>query len=314
MAKAGVGKSIAKSKVSFGGKSDAVPGDFMWQTKDVTTKSSLKLSMFALVLTFIFGSTLAAQDRDAYGGVPDRLTIPAGTTIVGQLSQYLSSHQNRPGDGFTMTLDQPIIVNGWVVARKGQMVSGQVTVANKGGLGKGSSQLGIELTDLTLVDGQQVPVYTQLVQSIGPSNTGRNVATVATTTGLGAAIGGAAKGGTGAGIGAGIGAAAGMIGIFLSSGRPTEIPPESLVTFRLTAPVDISTQGSERAFLPVSPQDYGRTNTRTAYAPPPRPLVRPYPYPYPYAYAYPAPYPYVIAPRVTIVRPFPGRGFHRGRW
>src|SRR4051794_6781099 len=116
--------SIAIPIVLLVGKSDAVPGDFMWHTNDVTKKSSLKFGISALALSFIFGSSVAAQeprdrdsDRDAYGGVPDRLTVPAGTTIVGQLSQYLSSHQNRPGDGFSMTLDQPIIVNGWVVAR-----------------------------------------------------------------------------------------------------------------------------------------------------------------------------------------------------
>jgi hypothetical protein len=292
----------------------------MWRTANVTT-SSLKIGVFALAFSLIFGSSLAAQDsrdrypdrdRDAYGGVPDRLTIPVGTTIVGQLSQYLSSHQNRPGDGFTMTLDQPIIVNGWVVARKGQMVTGEVSVANKGGIGKGPSQLGVELTELTLVDGQQVPIYTQLVQTVGPSSTGRNVATVATTTGLGTVIGAAADGGRGAGIGAGIGAAAGVIGVLVASGRPSEILPESMMTFRLTAPVNISTEGSERAFLPVSPQDYGRSaNTRAAYAAPPRPAVRPYP-PYPYPYVYAAPYPYVIAPRVTIVRPI-HRGWGR-RW
>src|SRR3954462_6844834 len=157
-------------------------GDNMWHTAKVTKNSSLKLGILAAAFSLMFGAAVSAQDsrdrypeRDAYGGVPPMLTIPAGTTIVGQLTQYLSSHNNRPGDGFTMTLDQPIIVNGWVVARRGQMVSGEVSVARKGGIGKGQSQLGVELTDLALVDGQQVTVSTQLVQTVGPSNTGRNV-------------------------------------------------------------------------------------------------------------------------------------------
>ena len=173
-----------------------------------TSSSTWKIGLLALGLCVFFASALVAQDRDAYGGVPETLTLPAGTTVVGQLSQYLSSHDNRPGDGFTMTLSQPLVVDGWVVARAGQLVYGEVTVANKGGSGKGPSQLGIELTELVLVDGQQLPITTQLIQSTGGSNTGRNVATVATTTGLGAVIGAIIGEGKGAGVGATLGAAA----------------------------------------------------------------------------------------------------------
>jgi hypothetical protein len=278
---------------------------------NLTTSHTFKIAILALGVCLLFGSTLAAQDRDAYGGVPQTLTIPVGTTIVGQLSQYLSTQQNRPGDQFSITLDQPLVVSGWVVARPGQVVNGQVTVANKGGAGKGQSELGIELTELTLVDGQQMPITTQLVESSGGSNTGRNVATVATTTGIGAAIGAIAGEGKGAGIGALAGATAGVIGVLLTPGRPTVIPPESTLTFRVAAPVNFSTEGSERAFLPVSPADYRTNQTRARYSPPPepRPYVRPYPRPYAY------PYPYFIGPRITIVRPYRpsrGRGFHRG--
>jgi hypothetical protein len=282
----------------------------MWpKTNTSTSTGTLKIAVLALGACLLFGSALAAQDRDAYGGVPQTLTLPAGTTIVGELSQYLSSHQNRPGDQFTMTLDQPLVVNGWVAARVGQVVHGQVTVANKGGLGKGPSELGIELTELILVDGQQLPITTQLIDATGGSNTGRNVATVATTTGLGAAIGAAIGEGRGAGIGAAAGAAAGLIGVLKTSGKPTVIPPESTLTFRLGAPAYFSTEGSERAFLPVSPQDYGTIQARTRYTPPPAPRDYARAYPRPYAY------PYFIGPRITIIRPYraPFRRFGRGR-
>jgi hypothetical protein len=196
-----------------------------------------------------------------------------------------------------MTLTQPLVVNGWVVARPGQVVYGRVSVANKGGVGKGPSELGIELTELILVDGQQLPITTQLIDSTGGSNTGRNVATVATTTGLGAAIGGAVGEGRGAGIGAAAGAAAGVIGVLLTPGKPTVIEPESVLTFRLGGPATLYTEGSERAFLPVSPADY-RNAPHTGTSPPPAPPRYARAYPRPYAY------PYVIAPRITIVRPY----------
>jgi len=291
-------------------------------TTSLTSKRTF-IAVFVLSACVFFGSTLAAQqerdrdrDRDAYGGVPEELTLPLGATVTGELSQYLSSHQNRPGDTFTMTLTQPLVVNGWVVAREGQIVHGQVSIAKKGGVGKGPSELGIELTELTLVDGQQLPITTQLIDSTGGSNTGRSVATVATTTGLGAAIGAAANGGRGAGIGAAAGAAAGVIGVLLTPGKPTVLIPENVLTFRLGAPATFSTEGSERAFLPVSPGDYRATPTRTRYAAPPAPRRTVRAYPPPYAY----PYPYYAGPSVTIIRPYRGpyrapvRVYRHRRW
>jgi hypothetical protein len=281
----------------------------MRPTTRFISKGIWKPAISVLGVLLLFGPALAAQDHDAYGGVPPTLTIPAGTNIVGELSQYLSSHQNHPGDQFTMTLSQPLVVNGWVVARPGQVVQGQVTVANKGGVRKGPSELGIELTEISLVDGQQLPIPTQLVDATGGSNTGRNVAAVATTTGLGAAIGGAVGAGRGAGIGAATGAAAGLIGVLLTPGKPTIIEPESTVTFRLGAPATFDTQGSERAFLPVSPQDYNANAARTRYSPAPAPPR--YERAYPRAY----PYPYFIGPRITVIRPYrrPVRIYRRGR-
>ena len=68
-------------------------------------------------------------------------------------------------------------------------------MSQKSGHGNSKSQLGVDLIGLTLVDGQQLQIQTQLVQSstAGSSN-GRNAAVIGTTTGVGAAIGAAADG------------------------------------------------------------------------------------------------------------------------
>ena len=49
-------------------------------------------------------------------GVPPVLTLPAGTLVTVRTTQTLSSDHNRPGDGFTTVLDQPLIAQGWIVA------------------------------------------------------------------------------------------------------------------------------------------------------------------------------------------------------
>ena len=79
---------------------------------------------------------------------------------------------------------------------------------------------------------------------------GQQAAAIGTTTAIGAGIGAAAGGGIGAAIGATAGLAASGIGVMLTRGRPTEVYPETMITFRLDAPVAISTaQGAGRVPL-----------------------------------------------------------------
>ena len=188
--------------------------------------------------------------------VPGTLDVPAGTVVAVRVQGWLSTDHNKVGDTFTATLDGPIVADGWVVARRGQTVYGRVTLSDKGGRIHGVSQLGLALGQLTLVDGQQIAVQTQTADSKAGTSNGRDAAAVGTTTGTGAVIGAVADGGAGAGIGAAAGAAAGLLGVLTTRGRPTVIPPETLVTFRLQAPLAISTEKSQVAFQPVTQQDF----------------------------------------------------------
>jgi type II secretory pathway pseudopilin PulG len=245
--------------------------------------------------------------------LPATLTIPAGTVLSVRLNEFVSSDKNQVGDRVTATLERPIVVNGWVVARRGQVLTGQVTAAVKAGRIKGTSQLGLEFTDLALVDGQSAPILTEIWKGSGGTSHGADAATIGGTTALGAAIGAAADWGRGAAIGAGAGAAAGIGAVLLTRGRPTEILPETPLTFRLVDPVKVDTTQGAQAFAPVTQQDYDgghgdRRDRRYAGAypapPPPCSYYGPcYAYPaYPYAY----PYPYVGF--------YGGWGWHRGWW
>jgi hypothetical protein len=191
-------------------------------------------------------------------GVPGQLTIRPGTFITVRVNQVLSSDHNQPGDAFSATLARPIVVDGVVVAQRGQTVGGRVAEAVKAGRAKGTSRLGIELTDLSLVDGQQLPLRSQLLARDGGTSAGRDAGAVAATTATGAAIGAAADWGRGAAIGAGAGAAAGIVGVLLTRGRPTEVYPETLLTFRIEAPVTFSTERAPHAFRWVEASDYDR--------------------------------------------------------
>ena len=176
--------------------------------------------------------------------VPGTLTVPAGTILLIRMNDYLSSDRSKIGDQFTAVLDQPLVVNGWVVARRGQVLVGQVKEVRQAGRIKGTSELGVELTDMTTVDGRQVPILTELWKASGGTSHGQDAATVGTTTGLGAVIGAAADWGRGAAIGAGAGAAAGLTPRRVS--RRSSPSPSRILT------ADCSTGG--RAALPVATQ------------------------------------------------------------
>jgi hypothetical protein len=250
--------------------------------------------------------------------LPAKLMVPAGTWITIRVDQPLSSDRNQPGDFFAASLAEPLVANGIVVARRGQMIGGTVTEALKAGRAKGVSHLGLQLTEMSLVDGRQVPVKTQLVERRGDTSVGRDAAAIGTTTGVGAAIGAAADGGLGAGMGAAAGAAASTIGVLLTRGRPTVVYPEMALTFRLEAPVIISTVSAPDAFQPVNQSDYGQRMQYRAAGPgsalPPRYYGGYYSY-YPYWYS---PYgygPYWYGPGLYLGfrGGFYGGGFRGGR-
>jgi hypothetical protein len=181
-----------------------------------------------------------------------------------------------------------------VVAEPGETVGGRVALVEKHGVGK-AARLGVQLTMLTLVDGQQLSINTQLTGRRGGTTPGGvEAGGVIATTGLGAAIGAAAGWGTGAAIGAGAGALAGLIGVVVTHNHASVITPEQILTFQIQTPATFSTTASSAAFRYVQPGEYSQPEpsgpARGPYlangpAPAPYPYYG-YPYPY-YGYGYP---------------------------
>jgi hypothetical protein len=271
-----------------------------------------------------------AQNAPPYYA-PTQLSLPAGTFLVVRVNDKLSSDRNHPGDFFSATLTQPLVANGFVIAQPGQNVAGRVSEAVNAEHGKGTSHLGLELNELSLVDGQQLPVRTQLIEYKRGTSNGRDAGIVVGTTAAGAAIGAVAGGGFGAGVGAIGGAVAGAIGVVATRAHATEIYPESILTFRTVDTVGIDTDRSAGAFQPVPQQNYQEQGQpqpqprQQAIAPPP-PYYGGYyggyygygygPY-YPYPYYYPYGGFYGFGPSFGFVfrsgsRGFVGGGFRGG--
>ena len=212
-------------------------------------------------------------------GLPNAVAIKPGTFITIRAEQGLSSDHNQAG---RLLQRQPGAAHrgGWRCggATADSTSSAAWPMPRKPDAWKGTSRLALQLTGLTLVDGTQANIQSQMVQRNGQTSVGTDVGAVATTTGMGAAIGAAADWGRGAAIGAGAGAAAGLIGVLLTRGRPTVVYPETLLTFRLDTQVIVDLTRAPQAFRYVGPDDYERpvqtTVARRPVGPGRRPRLR----------------------------------------
>jgi hypothetical protein len=168
------------------------------------------------------------------------VTLPAGTAVRVRLSETLDTVRNRAGDRFEATLSSPVEVNGTVVIPKDTKFSGHVASSESSGRLEGRAHLAVELDSFTL----NGATYNIRAAAIGRSSTAhkkRNAALIGGGSGVGAIIGGIAGGGKGALVGAAAGAAAGTAGAAATGKKQVQIPVETVLIFRLTAPVSVKT-------------------------------------------------------------------------
>ena len=173
---------------------------------------------------------------------PNRVTIAAGTILNVSLLEDLSSEKNMAGDLFSASLDQPLVIAEFIIAERGALVEGSVVEVQPSGKVKGSAVLTLQLARLDTTDGQTISIRTDTFTKTARKERGKDLAKVGVAASIGAAIGAIAGGGSGAAIGAAIGGGAGTGGVLLTKGDPAELPVETQIPFRLSAPVEITEQ------------------------------------------------------------------------
>lgn len=159
----------------------------------------------------------------------------AGQVLTVRTTREISTKTAKTGEAFSAILEEPIAVEGWVVAATGAKVDGRIVEVDKGGRLKGKANLSIELTALTLADGRKVELVTTPVGSEAATNKKKDAAKIGIGAGAGAAVGAIAGGGTGAAVGAIIGGGAGAA----MRGEAADIPAETLIGFELRSPLTI---------------------------------------------------------------------------
>lgn len=167
-----------------------------------------------------------------------RVTVPAGTRILIRTADSIDSSKQKAGYRFTASLETNLQAGDVVVARRGTPVYGVLGSASSAGRMKGSSELGLELTDI-VINGTSYPLLTSTYEINGKGEGSNTTKKVVGGAGLGALIGGLAGGGKGAGIGVLAGAGAGTAMASTKKGQQLSIPSESLLEFRLAQPVEL---------------------------------------------------------------------------
>src|SRR5688572_4756295 len=169
----------------------------------------------------------------------DSATLPEGTPIVVRTVTHIDTDQNRVGETFEATLDQPLTLDGQTLAPEGTKVIGRIAYAEEAGRVRGRPQLILELTELVIND-QTYPLRTSDSVHVGSSQAKRTAAAAGGGAALGAIIGAIAGGGKGAAIGAVTGAGAGT-GIQVLRGQTLKVPAETVLQFELQQPLTLDT-------------------------------------------------------------------------
>lgn len=183
----------------------------------------------------------AQLEPEPAANAPHSVVLQSGTELRVRIGETLATGRNRRGDHFLATLEQPLIIDGFIIAEKGARLEGEVAAADRAPRGSvnGVSHLGIRLVAIDTADRQRIPIRTLVFNKIGQSPSNRDAATIVATAAVGAAIGALAGGGKGAAIGAAAGGAAGTAGVLASHGPECTIPVETRLSFQIQDSVQI---------------------------------------------------------------------------
>lgn len=153
-------------------------------------------------------------------------TAPAGSLLQIKLTQGLSSKRAAAGMTFRGALETGLQVDGAVILPAGTKVYGKTTTVQSGGRLRRRAQLGLTLTAV-LAGEIRVPVVTNAAVFTGAKQgtAGKVVAGAA----IGLAFGGRAA----------RGAAVGGTMAALSPGKQVNIPPGTILEFKLAEPIQL---------------------------------------------------------------------------
>jgi type IV secretion system protein VirB10 len=210
------------------------------------------------------------KERPA-AAVPGNYQVDAGTRVLLNMINSVSTRQALVGDRLYLETAFPIVSNGHIIIPQGSWVTGTITEVKKPGRVKGRGELQVRFESLTLpngvtktfrsdlgsLDARQNETLKREDSTVkGPGNKKEDTDTVVGTTVAGGVIGGgigAAAGhlGSGSAIGLGTGAAAGLMGVLLTRGPDATLTKGSTVEMVLDRPLLFSAEDIDVSKAPA---------------------------------------------------------------
>ena len=175
----------------------------------------------------------------ASGAGASTVTVPSGSVITVRMIDGIDSKTNQPGQTFAASVAAPVAIGEHVAIPQGADATVKLVSASSSGKFRGSAQLQLELTSVT-VRGTPYDVQSGSYRQSGASRGKRTAETVGGGAALGALVGALAGKGKGAAIGAGVGAAAGAGYQVLTKGSTVKVPSETRIDFTLAAPLNLA--------------------------------------------------------------------------
>ena len=166
--------------------------------------------------------------------------LPAGTKMLVQMDNEISSKVSSVNDTFTTKVVAPVIVRETVVLPTGTIIEGRVTKVQTASAGKGGS-LTVIFETLRLANGDKREIEGILVKPLKAesSSTANVLAIIGGAAALGGIFGAVSKAENGALIGAGIGAGAGTGIALLRKGKDVSIKTDEKFEIKLTKNVTL---------------------------------------------------------------------------
>jgi hypothetical protein len=170
--------------------------------------------------------------------IPPGARVPSGTPVTVHLLSSISSATAHSGDRFDAVLDEPILVNGRVLAGRGAAVTGRIMEAKPAGHAESPGYLRLTLHSIML-EGQSSAVQSSSNFVKGASSEKKNLAITGDDAGRGALIGAAVPGSNGFPIAATSAAASRTRVGPTTPAKDVTVGPERRLIFRLTEPIPL---------------------------------------------------------------------------
>jgi hypothetical protein len=214
--------------------------------KPYWTDTVLALGALVVFTMAIGCSGVGAQPpdvQDKTGSLPfsgtDGFELSKGTPIYVRLQQPISSTTAETGQSFSAVLDEPLMVNGRIVAPEGALVKGRVVAARKSGHLHDAGYLRVTLSSLS-VNGREVPIQTSSMFVEGGNLKNRTLAYSGGGTGGHSLLGALAGGDKGDLVGSMVGTGGGTSAAYASGNKEVGFAAERRMSFHLIEPLNIS--------------------------------------------------------------------------